>query len=324
VLHCLRLLELLGRTDVPVISGAAMPWSGSPAIVKRWEALYGNISWKGAFGLNYTAFEVFPEHFPEGLPTTQPLNTTAAQFIVKTVQSLPDGTVTLLALGPMTNFATAITLDPSLPGRVKEFVVSGGALDCGQFENDRQKPGKRCDMSNRPKFEFNMWFDALAADFVFRSERKVIPYWTKLSVVPVDISSTLMWSDAMRSAIQSNCTTRAANYLNKYVLSSSVHSSDVAAASSSSPDFNFPMFDEGAVIGWLYPEIYGLGGPSAISYFIAVDTSEGAGGGDTLTWPVSGPTSIPTGLGQNIASSPSSVSIDIFQQRYLDLVFLRA
>jgi purine nucleosidase len=46
--------------------------------------------------------------------------------------TLPDGT-DLIALGPLTNVATAIELDPTLPQRLGRLVVMGGPLERGEF-----------------------------------------------------------------------------------------------------------------------------------------------------------------------------------------------
>src|SRR5438309_11167233 len=43
----LRLLEIAGRTDVPVIAGAEFPLLNSKEEAERWEAVYGKIRYKG-------------------------------------------------------------------------------------------------------------------------------------------------------------------------------------------------------------------------------------------------------------------------------------
>ena len=47
--QALRGLEVVGRTDVPVVPGAACPVLKSEARTDRWEALYGKLTWKGAW-----------------------------------------------------------------------------------------------------------------------------------------------------------------------------------------------------------------------------------------------------------------------------------
>ena len=82
--------------------------------------------------------------------------------------SYPPESITLLALGPLTNIATALLLDPTLPSRAAALVIGGGAVNCAHNIpfGDRDTPGQHCDMPMRPKYEFNMWFDATAANYV--------------------------------------------------------------------------------------------------------------------------------------------------------------
>jgi len=64
---------------------------------------------------------------PEGEPHTRPLPGAAAEFIVKMVHKYP-GEVFLWAGGPLTNYALALKLDPSIATLTKEFVMMGGGL----------------------------------------------------------------------------------------------------------------------------------------------------------------------------------------------------
>ena len=63
----------------------------------------------------------------EGAPHIQAAAGTAAEFIVKMVHKYP-GEVVLWAGGPLTNFALALKLDPSVATLAKEFVMMGGGL----------------------------------------------------------------------------------------------------------------------------------------------------------------------------------------------------
>ena len=47
--YALRGVEILGRTDVPVVRGATYPLLNSEEATARWEALYGKLTWKGAW-----------------------------------------------------------------------------------------------------------------------------------------------------------------------------------------------------------------------------------------------------------------------------------
>ena len=47
--HVLRMLEVAGRTDVPVVQGAEFPLLNSKEETERWEALYGKFRYKGCW-----------------------------------------------------------------------------------------------------------------------------------------------------------------------------------------------------------------------------------------------------------------------------------
>lgn len=47
--HTLRLLEIIGRTDIPVVPGAAFPLVNSKEYMAKWETLYGKVVYQGAW-----------------------------------------------------------------------------------------------------------------------------------------------------------------------------------------------------------------------------------------------------------------------------------
>src|SRR6202163_4596132 len=94
--HVLRLLEIAGRTDVPVIQGAEFPLLNSKEETERWEALYRKLEYKGCwtdrFEANRSTIYDEPYHPPdivppmrEGEPHIKALPGTAAEFIVQMV-----------------------------------------------------------------------------------------------------------------------------------------------------------------------------------------------------------------------------------------------
>ena len=82
---------------------------------------------------------------PQSVPAVQALIEASHRFA---------GELNLLALGPLTNLALAIALDPTLPSRCQRLVVMGGAI--GAFGN-----------TIVPSAEFNIAFDPEAAAIVF-------------------------------------------------------------------------------------------------------------------------------------------------------------
>src|SRR5689334_18367284 len=119
--HVLRMLEISGRSDVPVIQGAEFPLLNSKEETERWEALYGKLEYKGCWTDRFaaqrsTVYEE-PYHAPdvvptmkEGEPKIKAAQGTAVQFIIDMVHKYP-GEVVLWAGGPLTNYALALKLD---------------------------------------------------------------------------------------------------------------------------------------------------------------------------------------------------------------------
>lgn len=108
-LNALTLCQLAG-ISVPVAQGATVPLAMAPRPHSDYvhgSDGFGNIDWPQA----------------EGTIDSR----SAAQFIVETVHANPHE-VTLIALGPLTNLALALELDPSIAGLVKEVVLMGGAV----------------------------------------------------------------------------------------------------------------------------------------------------------------------------------------------------
>lgn len=131
--NALALVERCGL-EVPVFVGADRPlvW---PAV----DAAY--VHGSDGFG-------------DAGLPL--PKRTPEAEHAVQTILRLSRehaGELTLVTLGPLTNLALALRLDPSLPERIPRLVVMGAAVNGhGNIT---------------PSAEFNIYFDPEAAKVVF-------------------------------------------------------------------------------------------------------------------------------------------------------------
>src|SRR6202795_2684662 len=92
VQHTLRLMEIIGRTDIPVVPGAAFPLVNSKGYIEKWEKLYGKLVYQGAwnFAVGHAVhgpLEIPP--MPEGSPTVKASNENAANFLVRMVRKYP-------------------------------------------------------------------------------------------------------------------------------------------------------------------------------------------------------------------------------------------
>lgn len=127
--NALKVLELAGRTDVPVAAGA-----DRPLVRERFVAAYVH----GESGLD-------GPDLPE--PTARPVDRHAVDFLAEHV----DG-ATLVAVGPLTNVGLLLARHPA--ARPERLVVMGGAIAEGNVT---------------PAAEFNVWADPEAARRVFES-----------------------------------------------------------------------------------------------------------------------------------------------------------
>src|SRR5271155_6126667 len=53
IAHTLRMLEIIGRTDIPVVPGAEYPLVRRKEETELWEQRYGSIAWLGAWTPKY-------------------------------------------------------------------------------------------------------------------------------------------------------------------------------------------------------------------------------------------------------------------------------
>ena len=111
VAHTLRMLELVGRSDIPVVAGAEYPLVRTKIDTELWQQRYGSISWLGAWTPKFYHPPDQLGDMPEGKPTTKAIDEDAAHFLVRMVRKYPHD-VTIYAGGPMTNIALAISIDP--------------------------------------------------------------------------------------------------------------------------------------------------------------------------------------------------------------------
>ena len=247
VQHTLRLLEIIGRADIPVVPGAVFPLVSSKEYIAKWETFYGKIIYQGAWnfaGRNAVHGPYEVPLLPEGAPTTKASTEDAAHFMVRLVRQYPHE-VTIYAAGPMTNLALAIALDPHFSELTKELIVMGGSMN-------PQADDPEFNLS--PRREFNFWMDPEASHAVLHA------HWPRLVLTTVDISvKTRMEKSLIEQVAKSP--TPAAQYVAKYA------------------EANY-LWDELAAVAWLDPSFI----TKWQKLYVDVEVDHGASYGDTLAW----------------------------------------
>ncbi|MEE2950887.1 MAG: nucleoside hydrolase [Pseudomonadota bacterium] len=147
--NALKLVELAGRSEVPVYPGCTKPFGRSLVTA---EHVHGESGLDG------------PD-LPE--PVTKPKEMHGVDFLIETVRAHKPGAIRLLCLGPLTNVALAFAKAPDIATRLKDIVLMGG----GYFEGG----------NITPTAEFNIYVDPEAASAVFRSGAAI-------TVLPLDVT----------------------------------------------------------------------------------------------------------------------------------------
>jgi purine nucleosidase len=248
VAHTLRLLEILGRSDIPVLKGAAFPLLRTRQEALEWQERFGKTAFAGAWDARWWHEASVVPPLAEGQPSIKPTEEDAAHFLVRILHKYPQE-VTVYEGGPMTNLALAISIDPQFAELAQELVFMGGSLN--PQTNDPE-------FANNPRHEFNFWFDPEAANIVLRAP------WKKITATPVDISIKARFSREMLKRIEA-AGTPLARYIARFYQPG---------------DGNEYMWDELAAAAWLDPSVI----TKQEMRYMSVDIDHGAAYGNTLTW----------------------------------------
>ena len=158
-----RVCELAGRSDVPVYAGCARP------LLRRLA----------------TAAHIHRETARDSLllpePTVAPRPQHGVDFLIEALNSEEPGTITLCALGPLTNIAMALVKAPDVATAIAELVIMGGA--CFELGNVT------------PAAEFNIHVDPHAAAIVFDSG---IP----ITMIPLDVTYQVLTTSKRLAALR--------------------------------------------------------------------------------------------------------------------------
>ncbi|MBX2824225.1 MAG: nucleoside hydrolase [Gammaproteobacteria bacterium] len=161
--NALLISELFNAAELPVARGAAVPLVQdrlpAPDFVHGTDGL-GNLD------------------LPASGRTPDKLE--AAGFIVEMAKRYP-GEITLVAVGPLTNIALAVELDPGLPDRLHELVIMGGTL---------REPG-----NVSPVSEANFLNDPHAAD-------RVLAHDWPATIIGLDVTHRILLTDTDLSQLR--------------------------------------------------------------------------------------------------------------------------
>jgi purine nucleosidase len=248
VAHTLRLLEIIGRTDIPVVPGAVFPLVRRRQETQLWQQHYGKVAYAGAWDERWWHEPFVVPPLPEGLPKIKSAKEDAAHFLIRMVHKYPNQ-VTIYEGGPMTNLALAISLDQEFPELAEELVFMGGSLS-PQTDNP--------EFVSNPRHEFNFWFDPEAAEIVLRAQ------WKKIVCTPTDISIKTRVTPTMMKQIEASGTPLA-RYVARFAMFNP--GADI-------------MWDELAAAAWIDPTLI----TRRETRYMGVDLDRGAGYGNTLTW----------------------------------------
>jgi inosine-uridine nucleoside N-ribohydrolase len=294
--HTLRMLELTGHADVPVAKGAVFPLVRTEQETRLDAAIYGKVTWLGAWGEGPTTLvekagsvtPITPAQFhahgpyvippmPEGKPGIKPLKEDAVHFLIREVHAHPHQ-VTIYAAGPLTNIALAVSIDPEFAALTQGIVIMGGSLNPQTSDPE---------FATSPRHEFNFWFDPEAAHIVLRAA------WPRIDVTTVDISIKAPFTQKMLDEIAKS-NTPAARY--------------IAAWSRD----RYYMWDELAACAWLDPSII----TKEEQVYMEVDLSHGPTYGDTLTWTKE----LKPETGVRLVHAQLDLNLPRFQKMFVDLM----
>lgn len=160
--NTLKVLSLLGAEDVPVFRGAS-----KPLVAEYVDASHVH----GGNGLGAA-------ELPEALAEEADL--TAPEAIIAMAEEFA-GELVLIAVGPYTNIAMALSLRPDLPQLVRRIVLMGGSYF---------NPG-----NITPHAEYNIYTDPHAAQQVFSAD------WREIIAVGLDVTHSTAITKKMWEAI---------------------------------------------------------------------------------------------------------------------------
>lgn len=158
-----KILEFVGRPDVPVFAGIGDPLGEAEALMFGFEG-------EGVF--------------EDGKAAKQPESESAVEYMVRLVRDNP-GEITICTLGAVTNVAAAIRQDPTFVDNLKHLIIMGGVVVPVVDEKG---------ITRSPIEEYNLNNDPTAAKIVLGSR-------ANMTLVPIDVTLRVPMSDQQVDSI---------------------------------------------------------------------------------------------------------------------------
>ncbi len=177
LVNTLKILELAGRSDIPVFAGCPQP-------MRRKLVIADHVH--GPTGLDGHALPA---------PTTQAQRQHGVGFLIDTLRASAAGEIHIVSLSPMTNLAMALIEAPDIAAKIGSIVMMAGAyFECGNIT---------------PSAEFNVYVDPEAADIVLRCGAPI-------TMLPLDVTHQMLSTperlEAMR-AVGTRCAIAVADWM---------------------------------------------------------------------------------------------------------------
>jgi pyrimidine-specific ribonucleoside hydrolase len=265
--NALRLLGLLGREELPVVAG-----SDRPLVRVPW---HGQLSPHGEDGFGGAV-----------VPDCRAVVRTghAVDALAAHLRAAGPGSVTIAAIGPLTNIALLLAVHPDVADRIERLVVMGGSLGRGNIT---------------PVAEFNIWTDPEAA------QRVLADSGLPITLVGLDVTRRATVDDADLAVLRGR--SAAGGLLADMVLGYG----DQATG-------GWPIHDALAVAAAIDPTLL-VTRPATIE----VDTTVGPGRGQTVTRFADVATYAKRPVGGPVLETVVDVAVDVDADRFRALLIDR-
>jgi inosine-uridine nucleoside N-ribohydrolase len=183
--NLLRLLDHLGRRDIPVITGAKTPLSTNHTFPREWRERSNKF-----YNLN--------------LPETD-LKPAESEILVKEIKAETEN-ITIIALGPLTNIAKLFQEEPSIKEKIAIIYIMGGAVNIpGNVGNEYPE------IPNY-KAEWNIYIDPHAADIILTSG-------ILITLIPLNATNDVPMTEEFKVKLAKMKKTREAEIVSQFMTS---------------------------------------------------------------------------------------------------------